>query len=101
MNKYDIKKYYQSCTLKQLYKELESFTCDYCGWMSDLDALYETIEEKESQTMEEKILKFLNAWNEIKNQNIEITFDDGKTYLIGDNIEIVWNINNISHCYNP
>lgn len=51
--------------------------------------------------MEEKILIFLNAWNEIKNQNIEITFDDGKTYLIGDNIEIVWNINNISCCYNP
>ena len=51
--------------------------------------------------MEEKILNFLNAWNEIKNQNIEITFDDGKTYLIEDNIEIVWNVNNMSICYNP
>ena len=54
-------------------------------------------------TNEDLISEFVNFWHKLEKSNldIEITFEDGVTHKISEGVEIVWNHDNISTCWNP
>ena len=45
----EAKKSYEEYPLEDLYKFLETFDCDFYGWPEDMDALIDTIKEKENK----------------------------------------------------
>lgn len=50
--------------------------------------------------VEDKIFQFLELWKELGRENIDITFEDGKTYRL-NSVELCWNVDNETRCYNP
>lgn len=44
---------------------------------------------------------FLYLWTRLAKENIDLAFEDGVTHQLSDSVEICWNHDNVTDCYNP
>ena len=55
----------------------------------------------ERKKFEKTLQKFIDLWSELGQYDIDLTFEDGVTHHLGDAVEICWNHNDTTTCYNP
>lgn len=55
----------------------------------------------ERKKFEKTLQKFIDLWSELGQYDIDLAFEDGVTHQLGDPVEICWNHENKTTCYNP
>jgi hypothetical protein len=50
---------------------------------------------------EKTLQEFIDLWSELGQYDIDLAFEDGVVHSLGDPVEICWNHDNTTECYNP
>jgi len=59
------------------------------------------VQEMKRKKFEKTLQEFIDLWSELGQYDIDLAFEDGVVHSLGDPVEICWNHDNTTECYNP
>ena len=53
------------------------------------------------EELKKAVYDFIDLWQRLSHYDLDITFEDGETHGIYDLVEICWNHDQVTECFNP